>query len=87
MITIISLSSKIDNFKKDFKNYKEVEKAINIKACTDYRIINNLEVLIYNDRTIQYSCCYSGYKNKKYITHIYNRNAELVYQYDIDYSK
>jgi hypothetical protein len=86
MITIISLSSKVEDFKKDFKNNIEVEKAINLNECTDYRIMNNLEVLIYDGRQILYSCCYGEYKNKKYITHIYNRNAELVYKYDIDYT-
>ena len=85
MITIINLSSPITDFKRDFENYKEVEKAIDLNECTDYRIANNQEVLIYNDRKILYSCCHHSYKNKRYITHIYNRNAELVYQYDIDY--
>ena len=84
MITIINLSSPIADFKKDFENYKEVEKIIDLNKCTDYRT-KNQEVLIYNDRKILYSCCYNSYKNKRYITHIYNRNAELVYQYDIDY--
>lgn len=85
-MTIINFSSKIDNLKNDFENHQEVEKAINTNGCTDYRIANNLEVLIYNGRQILYSCCYGEYKNKKYITHIYNRSAELIYKYDIDYN-
>jgi len=87
-MTIISLSNKIQDFSKDFKNHKDVIKAINIDECTDYRLRgSNAEMLIYNGRQIIYSCCYSEYKNKKYITHIYNRQSELVYKYDIDYSK
>lgn len=86
MITVINLSSPIENFKTDFVNYKEVSEVINLKECTDYRIRgSNAEMLIYDDRKIMYSCCYDEYKNKKYITHIYNRNAELVYSYKIDY--
>jgi len=87
-ITVINLSSKIEDFKKDFKNHNEVEKAINLNECTDYRMQGtNAEMLIYNGRQIMYSCCYDWYKGKNYITDIYNRNAELVYKYKIDYSK
>lgn len=86
MVTVISLSSKIDNFTNEFKNSTEVEKVINLNDCTDYRIANNLEVLIYNSRQILCSCCYGEYKNKKYITHIYNRSGNLVYKYDINYT-
>lgn len=87
MITIISLTKSIENFKKDFRNHKEVSEKIDLTECTDYRMQgSNAEMLIYNNRLIMYSCCYNTYKNKNYITHIYNRNAELVYQYNIDYN-
>jgi hypothetical protein len=86
MTTIISLSSDIKNLKKDIVNFKEVEKVINLNECTDYRFFSNIELLIYNGRIILYSCCYGKYKKKKYITHIYNRKAELIYKYNIDYN-
>ncbi|UYZ38999.1 hypothetical protein OD350_29365 (plasmid) [Clostridium beijerinckii] len=87
LITIISLSNDMENFEKGFKNADMVKKAIDFKECTDYRIVSNIEVLIYNGRTILYSCCYEMYRNKKYITAIYDRNSKIVYRYQINYSK
>jgi hypothetical protein len=83
MLIVINLSRKIEELKKDIANYDEVERVINIGECTDYRIVSNSELLIFNGRTILYSCCYGQYKSKRFITHIYNRKSELVYQYNI----
>jgi len=87
MTTIISLSQNMKVFKNSFVNSLEIEAIIDLDECTDYRDQgSNAELLIYNERQIIYSCCYNEYYDRKFITHIYNRNAELVYKYEIDYN-
>jgi len=83
-ITIISLSSNMKEFERDIMNAREIKETISLDNCTDYRFFSNSEILIYNDRKIEYSCSYSEYKDQTFITDIYNR-AGLVYKYDIDY--
>lgn len=87
MITIINLSKDIKELKKDIENYSDISEFENIESiATDYRFYSNQEILIYDNRQAIYSCSIDRYKNKTYITHIYNRNAELVYKYNINYS-
>ena len=87
MITIINTSQNITNLKNEIKNYKDIKEFKNIESiASDYRNYRDQELLIYNNRNILYSCSINQYKNKKYITHIYNNKRELVYRYNIDYS-
>lgn len=87
MITIINLSQDIKNLKNDIENFNDIAEFKNIETkATDYRFYSNHEILIYNNVETLYSCSYTEYKNKIYITHIYNRNSELVYYYNIDYN-
>jgi len=84
-ITVISLSSEIKDFKNDFEHYEKIKRVIDFTKLTDFRIFSNVEVLMYDGRRIEFSCCYTEYKGKKYITSIYNRESVLIYNYNINY--
>ncbi len=87
MTTIINLSSDIKNLRDDITNFEDIAEFEDIETqATDYRFYSNQEILIYNNRETLYSCSYTQYKNNIYITHIYNRESELVYYYEIDYN-
>lgn len=85
-MTIISLASPMVEFSKFFANGSNVAQKIDLSQCTEFQAKGtNSETLIYSDRQIVFSCCYTKYKRKMYITSVWAKSG-CVYEYDIDYS-
>ena len=76
-----------EEFINRFYNGSHVLESVNMEACTQFFDKgSNAELLIYGDRKILYSCCYTEYYNQKIITHIYSSDG-LEYRYGVDYDK
>lgn len=84
MLTVISLSSKTNKLKEDFSNYKDFESLLDLKNCTHYTLPQEGELSIYSNRSLLYSCCYTEYKNKKFVTKIYSKKG-ILYNYELNY--
>lgn len=84
-ITIISLSSPVKEFPQVISNWNEFSEELQnniLENCTDFRIMNSQEILIYSDRQIVYSCSHTRIYNDEFdeegqikITYVFNKNG------------
>lgn len=85
-MTVITFTKPMVDFSKFFANGAEIEKKIDLTQCTEFWPKGtNSEALIYSGRQIVFSCCYTEYKRKMYITSVWAKSG-CVYEYDINYN-
>ena len=85
-VTVISYTRPMSEFQTFFANGTEaLEKVPAMKDCTDFWPKGtNAELLIYNDRQIVYSCCYTEAYGMLFITSVWGKNG-CEYEYRLDY--
>lgn len=84
-MTVITFTKPIAEFNTFFANGEDVSKAVDLYTCTDFWAKGtNSETLIYSGRKIVYSCCYSSFYDKLFITSVWSENG-CEYEYKINY--
>ena len=87
MATVIGFTRPMGEFCKFFANGAEVSRVVNLSKCTDFWPKGtNSECLIYVGRQIEYSCCYTEFCNKLYITSVWCEEG-CMYQQELNYDE